>query len=42
MFDIDALEALAERNEAREWPDWRTADPNKAVEHVRSEGETHE
>ena len=23
------------RNESREWPDWRTADPNKAIEHVR-------
>lgn len=23
------------RNEAREWPDWRTCDPQKAIEHVR-------
>lgn len=23
------------RNEAREWPDWRTASPNQAIEHVR-------
>lgn len=23
------------RNEVRDWPDWRTADPNKAIEHVR-------
>lgn len=23
------------KNEARRWPDWRTADPNKAIEHVR-------
>lgn len=23
------------RNEARTWPDWRTADPNKAIEHDR-------
>jgi hypothetical protein len=23
------------RNEQREWPDWRTADPEKAIEHVR-------
>lgn len=22
----------------REWPDWRTADPNKAIEHVKSHG----
>lgn len=24
------------RNEARTWPDWRTADPTKAIEHDRS------
>ncbi len=23
------------RNEAREWPDWRTADPDKAIEHKK-------
>lgn len=23
------------KNELREWPDWRTADPTKAIEHVR-------
>lgn len=23
------------KNEIRDWPDWRTADPNKAIEHVR-------
>jgi hypothetical protein len=23
------------RNEARDWPDWRTAAPDKAIEHVR-------
>jgi len=23
------------KNESRVWPDWRTADPNKAIEHVR-------
>jgi len=23
------------RNEAREWPDWRTAEPGMAIEHVR-------
>lgn len=22
------------RNEARDWPDWRTADPEKAIEHT--------
>ena len=23
------------KNESRDWADWRTADPNKAIEHVR-------
>lgn len=23
------------RNERRRWPDWRTADPSKAIEHIR-------
>lgn len=27
------------RNEKRTWPDWRTADPSKAIEHVRSAAE---
>jgi len=27
------------RNENRRWPDWRTADPGKAIEHVRTEEE---
>lgn len=34
---VHALERKQERNENRKWPDWRTADPNKAIEHVRSE-----
>jgi hypothetical protein len=25
-----------DKNKRREWPDWRTADPNKAIEHNRS------
>lgn len=35
----EIVEALAEkqsRNELRDWPDWRTADPNKPIEHVRT------
>lgn len=28
-----------ERNMARTWPDWRTADPGKAIEHVRDESD---
>lgn len=33
-----ALESKLTKNENRNWPDWRTADPDKAIEHVR-EGE---
>ncbi len=40
---VEALVAKQAKNERREWPDWRTAPPNKAIEHVRaaprSEGE---
>ena len=33
---IDAAwQAKQAKNEARQWPDWRTSDPNKAIEHVR-------
>lgn len=32
---LDAIAAKQARNEARNWPDWRTADPEKAIEHVR-------
>ena len=28
-----ALAMKQEANEARKWPDWRTADPDKAIEH---------
>jgi len=30
-----AVDAKQTRNEARNWPDWRTAAPGKAIEHVR-------
>lgn len=30
-----ALEAKQVKNAARKWPDWRTAEPGKAIEHVR-------
>lgn len=33
---VEALVAKQERNEARTWPDWRTVDPDKAIEHDRS------
>lgn len=31
----EALWEKFEENKKRTWPDWRTADPNKAIEHVR-------
>lgn len=34
---IDAIKAKQARNERRTWPDWRTADPGKAIEHIRDE-----
>lgn len=33
---IAALVAKQTRNEGRTWPDWRTADPDKAIEHDRT------
>jgi hypothetical protein len=32
---VAALDAKQTKNELREWPDWRTADPDRAIEHVR-------
>lgn len=32
---VRRLIAKQGRNEGRGWPDWRTADPDKAIEHVR-------
>lgn len=32
---IAAIVAKQAKNEARTWPDWRTVDPTKAIEHVR-------
>lgn len=37
---IDAIVAKQTKNEGRKWPDWRTADPTKAIEHDRT-GEQH-
>lgn len=34
-----ALHDKLERNKARNWPDWRSADPDKAIEHVRDEAD---
>lgn len=33
---IDAIVAKQAKNEARRWPDWRTATPGKAIEHDRT------
>ena len=33
---IDTLVAKQTKNECRVWPDWRTADPSKPIEHDRS------
>lgn len=37
---IDAIVAKQAENERRIWPDWRTTDPEKAIQHVRSPAET--
>lgn len=38
---VDCILRKQARNERRDWPDWRTADPDKAIEHVRpTTGET--
>ncbi len=37
----EIAQAIADKqacNEARQWPDWRTAEPGKAIEHVRQSG----
>lgn len=33
---IDAIKAKQARNEAREWPDWRSQSADRAIEHVRA------
>ena len=32
---VEELLYKHDKNEHRSWPDWHTADPNKAIEHVR-------
>lgn len=32
----EMLETKLAKNETRSWPDWRTADPDKAIEHNRT------
>jgi hypothetical protein len=33
---VRLIEEKQSKNEQRDWPDWRTADPNKAINHDRS------
>jgi hypothetical protein len=33
---MEAIVAKQTKNEGRVWPDWRTSDPNKAIEHDRA------
>ena len=33
---VNMIRSKQTRNERRAWPDWRTADTNKAIEHVRA------
>lgn len=37
-----AIAAKQAKNESRKWPDFRTAEPGKAIEHVREEQDHHE
>jgi len=34
---VEAIVAKQSKNEGRRWPDWRTADREKAIEHKRTE-----
>lgn len=38
---VAALEEKQNINEARNWPDWRTAEPGKAIEHIKTTGPGH-
>jgi hypothetical protein len=37
---ISAIVAKQTKNEGRQWPDWRTADPENAIEHVKGSAVT--
>lgn len=32
---FSALKSKLKKNKARQWPDWRTAEPGKAIEHIK-------
>jgi hypothetical protein len=38
----EAIEEKLAVNKCRDWPDWRTADPSKAIEHIRLSEDTGE
>ncbi len=33
---VESLAAKQTKNEGRKWPDWRTASPDQAIEHIRA------
>lgn len=33
---VQALVDKQDKNERRKWPDWRTAEPGKAIEHIKT------
>ena len=35
-YIVNSILNKHDKNELRDWPDWRTADPNKAIEHDRT------
>lgn len=37
LLVIALLQAKQSKNEQRKWPDWRTAAPGKAIEHIRDD-----
>ena len=34
---LSALKSKLKKNKARQWPDWRTAEPGKAIEYIKDE-----
>lgn len=37
---MQTMMAKQKKNERREWPDWRTAEPGKAIEHIKPQAHT--
>ena len=35
LISVNRILSKQAKNERRDWPDWRSSDPNKAIEHVR-------